>query len=37
MIARGDFFEYAKVFDNYYGTSRQRSNPADAGQDVILR
>ncbi len=37
MIARGDFFEYAKVFDNYYGTSRQAvQTRLDAGQDVIL-
>ncbi|MCA1771809.1 MAG: guanylate kinase [Halomonas sp.] len=37
MIARGAFFEYAKVFDNYYGTSRQAAQTVlDAGQDVIL-
>lgn len=37
MIARGEFFEYAKVFDNYYGTSRQAAQAVlDAGQDVIL-
>ena len=37
MIARGDFFEYAKVFDNYYGTSRQAVQTLlDAGQGVIL-
>ncbi|MBR2515414.1 MAG: guanylate kinase [Halomonas sp.] len=36
-IADGDFFEYAKVFDNYYGTSRQAVQMLlDAGQDVIL-
>ncbi|AVI61959.1 guanylate kinase [Halomonas sp. GFAJ-1] len=36
-IAGGDFFEYAKVFDNYYGTSRQAVQTLlDAGQDVIL-
>ena len=36
-IADGDFFEYAKVFDNYYGTSRQAVQTLlDAGQDVIL-
>lgn len=36
-IAVGDFFEYAKVFDNYYGTSRQAVQTLlDAGQDVIL-
>lgn len=37
MIARGEFFEYAKVFDNYYGTSRQAVEVLlAAGQDVIL-
>ncbi|MBZ5487490.1 guanylate kinase [Halomonas aquamarina] len=37
MIERGDFFEYANVFDNYYGTSRQAAQALlAAGQDVIL-
>lgn len=37
MIERGEFFEYAKVFDNYYGTSRQAAQTVlEAGQDVIL-
>ncbi|PRY64816.1 guanylate kinase [Vreelandella songnenensis] len=37
MIERGDFFEYASVFDNYYGTSRQAAQTLlAAGQDVIL-
>lgn len=37
MIERGDFFEYARVFDNYYGTSRQAVQTLlAAGQDVIL-
>lgn len=37
MIENGDFFEYAKVFDNYYGTSRCAAQTLlDAGQDVIL-
>lgn len=37
MIKRGDFFEYAKVFDNYYGTSRKAAQTLlEAGQDVIL-
>ncbi|MGO2880146.1 MAG: guanylate kinase [Halomonas sp.] len=37
MIKRGDFFEYAKVFDNYYGTSREAVQTLlKAGQDVIL-
>ncbi|QTF92849.1 guanylate kinase [Halomonas sp. BM-2019] len=37
MIERGEFFEHARVFDNYYGTSRPAVRAAlDAGQDVIL-
>ncbi|MGM0694909.1 MAG: guanylate kinase [Pseudomonadota bacterium] len=37
MIEHGDFFEYARVFDNYYGTSRRTVEAMlDAGQDVIL-
>ena len=37
MIARGEFFEYANVFDNYYGTSRKAVEVLlAAGQDVIL-
>jgi guanylate kinase len=37
MIERGEFFEHARVFDNYYGTSRPTVQAAlDAGQDVIL-
>ncbi|MFI0473168.1 guanylate kinase [Halomonas sp. HMF6819] len=37
MINRGDFFEYARVFDNYYGTSRHAvQDLLTAGQDVIL-
>jgi len=37
MIQQGGFFEYAKVFDHYYGTSRQAVEALlDAGQDVIL-
>ncbi|MGM0913711.1 MAG: guanylate kinase [Pseudomonadota bacterium] len=37
MIERGEFFEYARVFDNYYGTSRPAVQAAlSAGQDVIL-
>ncbi|MDR5866488.1 guanylate kinase [Halomonas koreensis] len=37
MIARGDFFEHARVFDNYYGTSRRAvEDLLAAGQDVIL-
>ena len=36
-IARGEFFEYARVFDHYYGTSRCAVQTLlDAGQDVIL-
>ncbi|WP_136248405.1 guanylate kinase [Halomonas borealis] len=37
MIAEGDFFEHARVFDNYYGTSRRAvEERLAAGQDVIL-
>lgn len=37
MIERGEFFEHARVFDNYYGTSRPAVQAAlDVGQDVIL-
>ncbi|MDR9437943.1 MAG: guanylate kinase [Halomonas sp.] len=37
MIEHGDFFEYARVFDNYYGTSRRTvESMLAAGQDVIL-
>ncbi|WP_016855920.1 guanylate kinase [Halomonas smyrnensis] len=37
MIAEGDFFEHARVFDNYYGTSRRAVEELlAAGQDVIL-
>lgn len=37
MIERSEFFEYARVFDNYYGTSRPAVQAAlAAGQDVIL-
>lgn len=37
MIERGDFFEHAKVFDHYYGTSRPAvQSLLAAGTDVIL-
>ena len=37
MITRGEFFEYARVFDRYYGTSHQAvSEKRDNGEDVIL-
>ncbi|MDN3555889.1 guanylate kinase [Halomonas maura] len=37
MIERGEFFEHARVFDNYYGTSRRAVQALlAAGQDVIL-
>lgn len=37
MIAEGDFLEYAKVFDNYYGTSKSVVEAKLAeGKDVIL-
>ena len=37
MIKQGVFLEHAKVFDNYYGTSRQHiQEQLDLGKDVIL-
>jgi guanylate kinase len=37
LVAEGDFLEHAKVFDNYYGTSRVwLEQRLMAGQDVIL-
>ncbi len=37
MIAAGDFLEHARVFDNYYGTSRAGVEAALArGQDLLL-
>ena len=37
LVQRGEFLEYARVFDNYYGTGRQ---PVEAqlakGHDVVL-
>ena len=37
MVAAGEFLEHARVFDNYYGTSRaQVEKLLDDGQDVLL-
>ena len=37
MIARGDFFEYAEVHGNFYGTSRQAiEERIKGGEDVVL-
>src|SRR5580704_16140710 len=37
MISKGDFLEYATIFDNYYGTSKEWVNQTLAqGTDVIL-
>jgi len=37
MIERGDFMEYARVFDHYYGTnSRSVAEQLEQGHDVIL-
>src|SRR5260221_1153701 len=37
MINRGQFLEYAKVFDNYYGTPRQAVETAlSKGSDVLF-
>lgn len=37
MIARAEFLEHAKVFDNYYGTSQQSvEDLLKSGKDVLL-
>jgi guanylate kinase len=37
MRDAGEFLEHARVFDNYYGTSRKQvERLLDAGQDVLL-
>ncbi len=37
LVEAGDFLEHAKVFDNYYGTSRAAVvDKLEAGEDVIL-
>ncbi len=37
MVEHGDFLEHARVFDNYYGTSKAAVEVSlAAGQDVIL-
>jgi guanylate kinase len=37
MVAAGEFLEHARVFDNYYGTSRRQVEQIlDASQDVLL-
>jgi len=37
MVANGELLEHARVFDNYYGTSRRQVEEAlAAGQDLIL-
>jgi guanylate kinase len=37
MVAAGEFLEYARVFENYYGTSRQQVEESLAsGHDLIL-
>jgi len=37
LIARNAFYEWAKVFDNYYGTSREIVEKwLDEGKDVLL-
>ena len=37
MVAAGEFLEHARVFDNYYGTSRKQvERLLDDGQDVLL-
>ena len=37
MVAADEFLEHARVFDNYYGTSRKQVEQLlDEGQDVLL-
>jgi guanylate kinase len=37
MVAGGEFLEHARVFDNYYGTSRQQVEVSmNSGEDVLL-
>ena len=37
MVAAGEFLEHARVFDNFYGTSRRAVvEQLEAGRDVIL-
>lgn len=37
MVERGEFLEYAQVFDNYYGTSRRQVEELlEAGHNVLL-
>jgi guanylate kinase len=37
MVAAGEFLEHARVFDNYYGTSRKQvERLLEEGQDVLL-
>ncbi len=37
MVARGEFLEHARVFDNYYGTALSQVEASlAAGQDLIL-
>lgn len=37
MIARGDFLEWAQVFDHYYGTpAREVEERLSAGEDVVF-
>ncbi|MGD9599647.1 MAG: guanylate kinase [Steroidobacteraceae bacterium] len=37
LIAAGELLEYAQVYDNFYGTSRERvARALEAGRDVIL-
>jgi len=37
MLDAGEFLEHARVFDNYYGTSRKQvERLLDEGQDVLL-
>ncbi len=35
-IERGEFYEYAKIFDNYYGTEKKTINEAILKNDIIF-
>jgi guanylate kinase len=38
LVEQGEFLEYARVYDHYYGTSKERVEEALArGEDIILK
>ena len=36
LIKKNDFFEYAKIFDNYYGTSKESVDTTIKNNDIIF-